>query len=297
MRTGYNAGLGQAKCAFGNTLDRWGTMGRGTHGWFWNRKHFAVCPERSPGLAGVERGTGSDGIVQAVSGRRLHLCGKCGIIVRKSMRRLVPYVAWAAWLRSLDALGPKAARRLGPGSLALPASTANQMLQAYRAMGLLRAEDEVTDDLRLLVEHPEGRPVLMAQVLARTYSELADSSQKRINGEDVRRYFRALPMSEATQRKAELFFQNAAAYAGFAIESVEPGRDAQVEPVTAVHSMRVALRSNGVIDISLRFDPFRISADDRHFLFELIDRLKSYEDDVLEQKRQEDWAESDEVPF
>jgi hypothetical protein len=38
----------------------------------------------------------------------------------------------------------------------------------------------------------------------------------------------------------------------------------------------IHLRSGGIIEMNLEFDPFRLDKSDREFIFELIDRVREY---------------------
>ena len=82
------------------------------------------------------------------------------------------------------------------------------------------------------------------------------------------------------ERKAVTFFLNASAYVGIQVVAVTP-ESKSLQPsaveITPRRSRRIRLRSGGAVELKLEFDPFRLSIPDREFVFELVDRLRQYE--------------------
>jgi hypothetical protein len=66
--------------------------------------------------------------------------------------------------------------------------------------------------------------------------------------------------------------------------------------VDEVTSIAVQLRSGGEITLAGRFNPFTISAEDRKFIFKLVDELSEYEA-ASKRPSEPDSETEDEVPF
>jgi len=216
------------------------------------------------------------------------------------MRRLPAYVSWSAFVRALDLLGPRAPAKVNSQSLGeLSASTISQMLQAFKFLGLVDAEGKATSDLRLLVEHPESRQGVIAKVLRQSYPDvLGESTPPRAAA--VEEFVSRSGLQPATQRKAVMFFLNAAAYAGIQVVAGTP-EPSTAQPTAAeivpTRSRRVSLKS-GTVEVKLDYDPFLLTGKDRDFVFHLVDLLRQYEEDVTPEESEPDSALTDpHAPF
>jgi len=216
------------------------------------------------------------------------------------MRISPPYVSFPAWLRCVEQLGPQAPGILGRDSFPGPASTANQMLQAFRSLRLMTAEGKVSSDLKKLIEHSENRPPILAKVLRQAYPEILSVGDDRIRTAQVEAVVARTGLNAATQRKAVMFLLNAAEYAGLVLDASETPESRLKDAPQGSRSNRnrIELRSGGFIEISFDVDLFRAKKEDRELLIDLIDRLRAYEIQHQTGEDEEDrYERQDEAPF
>jgi hypothetical protein len=200
----------------------------------------------------------------------------------------------------------------------LSASSASQMAQAFRFLGLLRPDGQVTPELRLLVEHPESRPTILPKLFRQSYPELFGQGSGPLSEGSIEELIARTGLSPATQRKAVSFVLNAASYMNQPVEmsppaDLGPGPSAAPGPsgvagggASSRKSLLIELASGGLVEISVDIDPLRLDKEDRIFVFDLIDRARSYRDDREREKKRESQENDDrpatyrgdtEVPF
>jgi hypothetical protein len=218
------------------------------------------------------------------------------------MQSWPPYISWSVFLKTVDVLRPLTSARLDATMFGgLAASTAGQMLQAFRFLRLVTADGKVLPDLSLLVEHAETRPALVAKLLRQSYPEVFASIAADVSRSALEHMIGRTGLSAATQRKAVTFFLNAAHFAGLAVTSLpkpHAARDEARVSSAAKKSLSVELRSGGSIEFIADIDPLRLDREDREFVFDLVDRLKGYRDTARrEDHPQSVWAGDEEVPF
>lgn len=214
-----------------------------------------------------------------------------------------PYVSWAAFVRVLDALNPRAPDELNAESLRTlanaSASAASQMLQALRFLGLVGPKGDVMPELRAMVESPESRRAILPKVLRQSYASLFPSGTTSLSAKDAEDEMTRFGLRQATQRKALTFLLNATAYAGVPVDgrslssmALAPAPPERMDPpLTATYkanSMAVELASGGQVQLTVSLDPLRLTKCDRHFVFDLVDRLIAYRDERKEVRRNED---------
>ena len=222
--------------------------------------------------------------------------------------QLIPaYVSWNAFLRAVESLAPKAPERVSPGSFGdLPASTASQIAQTFRFLGLITSSGEVTPDLRLLVEQPESSKAVLSKVVRQSYPEAFAQGGKHLTAERIKELISRSRLRPATERKALTFLVNAATYLGWTIEGdiSTAGMDSGIarkraslpEPLAqSKRSLSIQLRSGGLVEICVDIDPLRLDKQDREFLFDLIDRVQAYRSSRQAEERQS--QSEDEAPF
>jgi hypothetical protein len=180
----------------------------------------------------------------------------------------------------------------------MPASTASQMLQAFRFLRLVGMDGQVTADLRFLIEHPESRRAVLSKVLRAAYPELLSNNGDAIPLGTVEDFMSRMGLSGSTRRKAVMFFLGAADYAGLTVSGAPlPEAELDLPGVgnDTKRTTRVDLRGGGSIEISVEIDPFRLTKQDREFLFDLVDRVRNYQTGL--QNELEKDLTSDEEPF
>ena len=210
----------------------------------------------------------------------------------------------------LDLLGPRVPDRLESTSLGgLSASSASQMMQAFRFLGLVKSDGETSPELRLMVEHPDSRVAVLSKVLRQSCPELFGPSATLLSGRAIEEFVSRSGLRPATQRKAVTFLLNAAAYLHLPVDmnssaasasgssASNPSEPLPTTPVSTKRSMSIELASGGTVEFSVDFDPLRLDKNDRDFVFELIDRLQEYRTNRRREEQEEQAGDDREVPF
>ena len=96
----------------------------------------------------------------------------------------------------------------------MPTGTRSQLLAAFRSLGLTEQDGRPTALLRQMVERPEKRPELFAQLLRTLYVGPLSLGTNATH-QQLEDSFKPYGLGAATQRKAIGFFLEAAKYAGF----------------------------------------------------------------------------------
>lgn len=184
-----------------------------------------------------------------------------------------------------------------------------QVMQAFRAFGMIDAAGAPSRDLHELVTRPADRRHLLAEMIRHRYPEAVtlvagDGTPALLTDE-----FKRGGLSGDTLRKAAKFFLHAAYYAGIPVNDrfrerrtpAEPlrrradGRTAQsVSPGSRVGRITgdrpidapglrsnqniktVALGSGGHISLAVSVDIFALSVEDRQFVVNLVDTVNGY---------------------
>jgi hypothetical protein len=189
-------------------------------------------------------------------------------------------------------------------------------LQAFRFLGLVRADGDATPELKLLAEHPESREILLPKVFRRSYPGLFGQGAGPLSEMAIEKLVARTGLSPATQRKAVTFVLNAASYMNLPAD-LNTGKDTQVgighgstpeasTPTSSKKSLTLDLASGGLVELSVDGDLLRFDKADREFVFDLVDRIRAYREDRERQKKREGQHDDDrpvayrdgsEVPF
>jgi len=230
-------------------------------------------------------------------------------------KRVPPYLPFKTFLSSLDALShgvpPKIDRTLWRSQSGV---TQGLIMNTYRFFALVEDDDESdssSGDLEQMAKHPDKRPEILRSLIEAQYWEiLQDHDLTKMTLKMLDSAFeKAFSVSGGTKQKAITFFLKAARFASMPLSpylssmlrttrrrrnarvrlpenaNAEPGRnvpaaDAQIAKAASTHS--VQLISGGRLTVSIAADPFKMSQEDRHFVFSIVDQLKKYEKDNSE---------------
>jgi Family of unknown function (DUF5343) len=222
-------------------------------------------------------------------------------------RRAAVYVPWATFKSSLAQLSKGMPSRIDRSVFTGMAwGVQNQLFAALKFLGLLTGDGEPTailDDLVTGTE--EEQKVKLKKILEDRYAELiAIDLTKATRNHFEEKIGELFNVGGDTREKAARFFLSAASYVGIPLSSFiapsngstatrrprtpgarRPARrvpasaplqspESQVAPGTA---KSVTLKSGGVLTLSATLDLFALNAEDRKFVFELIDKLDTYE--------------------
>jgi hypothetical protein len=227
-------------------------------------------------------------------------------------KRVAPYLPFATFLSSLDAftqgVPPKLDRTLWRSQSGF---LQGLIMNTYRFFGLVEEteSDAATEYLLELVRNKEQRPEILRALIEAQYTDvleghdLSKMTMKMLEAE----FEREFSVSGATKQKAITFFLKAAKFAEMPLShflssqlrNVSPrkkrstkqrtdqqnGSDESVlddvsaqNPIPAgaiSHSVRLA--SGGRLTVVITANPFAMPADDREFVFSMIDMVQNYE--------------------
>jgi hypothetical protein len=223
------------------------------------------------------------------------------------------YVGWTTFKNSLTQLAegvPNVIDRTAfPGQ---SGGVQSQLLAGLKFLGLIDESGKPTQDLHgLAVRDEAARKEAMKRLLQERYAALFDLGlDKATPGQLAEALSKHYNVSGDTRDKAMRFFLLAAKYSGVKVSrflakgagvrkpraarrGASNSNDAETDPpapdaTPSTTARTVTLASGGSLTLSADFDVFTISAEDRAFVFGLIDSLIEYE----KQHRQSPLAEA-----
>lgn len=223
-------------------------------------------------------------------------------------KRVAPYLPFATFLSSLDAftqgVPPQLDRTLWRSQSGF---VQGLIMNAYRFFGLVEeAEgDAATEYLLELVKNKEQRPETLRALIEAQYTDvIEDHDLSKMTMKMLETEFELhFSVSGATKQKAITFFLKAAKFAEMPLSSFLSSQlrnaaprkkkgtkrndlpddeqaailpDIIAQPPGAVcHSVR--LKSGGTVSVTITANPFSMPADDREFVFSMIDMVQRYE--------------------
>ncbi len=206
----------------------------------------------------------------------------------ESARAVIPYVPFKTFLTSIETFERGVPNQLDRSVWpSYSGAIQGQLLAAYRFLGLMDQEQVPTAALRELAASPERRPALVRDLVERHYRALVALDLTRTSPRQLDEALRKYGLSGATHKKAVSFFLQAVQYGGMPISPLLKAktrtaaaghrRAPEAAPAAGAPTTRtVQLRSGGTVTVTASLDLFALSADDRAFVFDLIDRLQKY---------------------
>jgi hypothetical protein len=179
----------------------------------------------------------------------------------------------------------------------------SQILTAFRFLGFVDGSDHPTQLLHDYVEQKEQRKQTMVKVMKTAYADVIRHDLTKMTPKMLDDSFDTFGVSGDTKRKAVTFFLKAAKFADIPMHPLlaaqvrntgprskrkaerKNGDDAPAaikittgtpSGVQASNTRSVLLKSGGTVTMTLIYDPFSLSLEDRQFVFELIDKLQQY---------------------
>jgi hypothetical protein len=224
-------------------------------------------------------------------------------------RKAAVYVSWRTFKNAIEGLVQGIPNQIDrtafPG---LAWSVQNQLLAGFKFLGLIDEKLKPTPLLQALAAPEEGqRKVRLNAILHDRYADLlALDLSKTTPAQLDEQMTTSYNVSGATREKAVRFFISAASYVGVPMSplllksSRAAGNGTQVRkrraPTTAARKVvtlptiadepigpsqgakrTVTLKSGGTLTLVASVDLFSLNADDRQFVFGLIDKLAEYE--------------------
>lgn len=213
-----------------------------------------------------------------------------------------PYVSFKSLVRLFDRMGSEGIpARIDRSYLSgMSGGYQSQLLASLRVLGLIRDDGTVTEDLQHLASKPDERPEKLKTLLEGLYPKPIELGRVNATQAQLVEAFKEYGISGSTLRKAIAFYLEAAQFAGIPIsphfkppkaaspnaggvtkprrptrKPVKPQPPASPPPSGAgTHSIK--LESGGVVTVIVSVDLFTLSAGDRQFVFDLIDKMREY---------------------
>ena len=203
---------------------------------------------------------------------------------------MVPYVPFKTFLTALDSLEIGLPNQLDRSVWpSYSGAIQGQLLGAFRFFGLMDEDNCPAPALRDLVSKREMRRELLRALIERHYGSLVALDLTRTSPRQLDEAVRQYGLSGATHKKAISFFLQAAQYSGMPLSVLlrskirgaggggQRRRHAPATDAPAV-AKSVHLKSGGTVTLTAVVDLFSLSAADREFVFQLIDKVQSYEE-------------------
>jgi hypothetical protein len=197
-----------------------------------------------------------------------------------------PYVSFRTLLNFFDLLSrgvPSQVDRSVMPSFA--GAVQNQIMTALKFLKLTNDKGMVHERLRTLAERPERRRELLRTILEERYQRIFALDLTRVSPIQLEEAFRGYGIAGETLSRAVRFFLAAAEFAGVPLSPLlrvrrrmapRKSRREQIEEAAGGESITVPLKSGGTCTFSTSASFFRMAADDRAFVFDIIDRLQKY---------------------
>lgn len=223
-------------------------------------------------------------------------------------KRVAPYLPFATFLGSLDVLAQGVPPKLDRTLWSQSGLVQGQIMNAYRFFGLVDDDDASTEYLIKMAKYADQRPGVLKQLIENQYSDVLDQHDltkmtlKMLEDEFEKNF----AVTGTTKQKSVTFFLKAAKFADMPLSSFlqaqlrntsarkkrgpkqrdqqngQPSALTEVEIVpnaipTGAISHSVKLASGGKLTVIITVNPFAMPADDRTFVFSMIDMVQSYE--------------------
>jgi hypothetical protein len=149
-----------------------------------------------------------------------------------------------------------------------------------------------TAAVRELTANRDARRPLLRTLIEKRYQRLIALDLNRTSPRQLEEAMREYGLSGATHKKALSFFLQAARYAGIPMSPLLKARTRTAgfghrrapatpappaTPPSAPMTKSIRLRTGGTLTLTASLDLFSLGAEDRAFVFDLIDRLQQYD--------------------
>jgi len=217
-----------------------------------------------------------------------------------------PYLPYRTFLSSLDRLGEGVPPRIDRGIWKNQTGSVQSLIMgAYRFFGLIDEQSKPTKKLHDLVAHRDKPNDYVKAMLEEKYADVIKHNLATMTEALINDYFeQAFGVDGDTKRKAITFFLQAAKAVGMQLSTFlqsqvrvrttgtrrrrreENGEE--IEELEVEDSGRpqvgeaktIELHSGGTLTLSASVKFFDMASEDRTFVFELLDKLRDYEQKV-----------------
>jgi len=213
-----------------------------------------------------------------------------------------PYLPYRTFLSSLDKLGEGVPPRIDRGIWKNQTGSIQSLIMgAYKFFGLIDDQGKPTKTLHDLVAHRDKPNEYVKAILEEKYREVIKHNLSTMTETLINEYFEeAFGVESDTKRKCITFFLQAAKAVGMPLSTFLQSQvrvrtsgtrrqrrrdetDEEMEqlngeePPQTGEAKTVELHSGGTLTLTASIKFFDIASEDRTFVFELIDKLREYE--------------------
>ncbi len=212
-----------------------------------------------------------------------------------------PYLPWRTFYNSLETFSQGIPPRIDRTIWRQSGLMQGLIFSAYRFFGLIDDNSKPTMILLNLLQKTDERPATMAGLLRHSYPDVMAHDLTTLTQPMLDELIEKYNVSGATKKKAITFFLQAAKYAGIPLSpfiQVRSTSGARRAPrrgqqriagdngagtISDVLSQQqgslktVQLKSGGEITLAVSVDFLSMAQEDRNFVFQVVDLLRSYE--------------------
>jgi hypothetical protein len=228
-----------------------------------------------------------------------------GMTTERTEVKTPPHLPFATFLSGIETLEQGLPKKLDNSAWPSQSGTAQaQLLRAFRFFDLIDEDKMVQDSLRNLVEEKDRRKELVHDLLVNHFPAIVELGKQNSTHQTLKDAMGEFGIDGDTKRKAITFFLQAADYAGLRVspnwpaikkrgarkggratgaKRVRQRRDGGASGGTvnsakaAGSSKTITLVSGGTVTLHVSVDVMKLTAQDRAFVFEMIDKLAAYE--------------------
>ena len=223
-----------------------------------------------------------------------------------------PYVSWTTLINLLNKLGEGALpNRIDKGLLdTYSGATQAQVLSTMRGLDMIGDNGKIQPRLIRLVNEPDQRKGVWREILDQYYHEQMKLAEQNATAQQLWESFQKYEFKGSTLRKAIVFYLKAVEFAEaptsqfFKAPKAQQSKSgnrktkiAQPKPDTFdvneaetsdIDFQKLTLPSGGSFRFSIDVDLYRLSEQEREFIFGLIDQIRDFEDSIGEADLDED---------
>ncbi len=214
----------------------------------------------------------------------------------------VPYVPFKTFISALDSMASNMPITVDKSIWNFSGGIKSQLMSTLKFLGLLTQTSAPTTDLKKLAEDKGNRPVLLRDILKRSYQPIFEHDLTKATSATFAKVMADNYNQEGeTHRKAMSFFLQAAKFSGIPVSKYLQGKgslaavrrkngirkareqgsgdeSAQVERTQSPKgSVKTITLSNGIeLSLSASADTFAMSAGDRKFVLEILEKMEGY---------------------
>ncbi|SMB97914.1 hypothetical protein SAMN00808754_2024 [Thermanaeromonas toyohensis ToBE] len=241
----------------------------------------------------------------------------------------VPYVPFRTFLTAIESLEQGLPSRIDRSVWpSFSGATQNQLLHAFRFLGLIDKDGYTQPILEKLVEDKENRKTILKELLMNSYSEVLKAIDlMKVSPMQLEETIRKYGVKGSTLQKAISFLLQACQYSGIALgpllnnktrsissssrrkktfkvrenisnsdvvisdKSMKSYQIANDEVFGQGTSKTIELKSGGKLTLIASLNVFEMTKEDREFVFSLIDKLQEYERKLTAEPEQQQMSQ------